>query len=303
MLTILYENDEWFLPLAEALRGHGVDVGGVDLNARPGPDLASPPSGIWWNKMSASAHQRGNRDAAGAAGRWVDWLEVEGARLINGSKALSLELSKIRQYEVLRESRILTPETIAIADDGGLRAQLTAIGFAPLMIKPNCGGKGAGVMRFSSGEEAAAYLSSIPATERPGDGIWVAQAYVEVEEPFITRCEFVGGKLLYAIRVDAADGFELCPADACDIDLGGGRVAARFRILSDFDDPLIADYEAFLAANDIQIGGIEFLRDKAGRAWTYDINVNTNYNSAAEARAGRPGWGYGALAAYFISLD
>ena len=38
--------------------------------------------------------------------------------------------------------------------------------------------------------------------------------------------------------------------------------------------------------NDIHIAGFEFIVDKAGKAYVYDINTNTNYNSAAERRAG-----------------
>jgi hypothetical protein len=49
---------------------------------------------------------------------------------------------------------------------------------------------------------------------------------------------------------------------------------------------LIAAYEQFLADNQVQIAGIEFIVDGAGQAWTYDINTNTNYNPEAEAHLG-----------------
>ena len=44
------------------------------------------------------------------------------------------------------------------------------------------------------------------------------------------------------------------------------------------------------------MAGIEFITDENGRHWTYDINTNTNYNSAAEAVDGRSGMG--AIAEY-----
>ena len=50
-------------------------------------------------------------------------------------------------------------------------------------------------------------------------------------------------------------------------------------------------WHAFLAANDIDVAGIEFIVDEAGRAFTYDINTNTNYNPDAEAKDGRRGMG------------
>ena len=43
--------------------------------------------------------------------------------------------------------------------------------------------------------------------------------------------------------------------------------------------------EAFLADNDIGIASIEIIIDEDGVVWTYDINTNTNYNSAAEEQA------------------
>ena len=38
--------------------------------------------------------------------------------------------------------------------------------------------------------------------------------------------------------------------------------------------------------NDIHIAAFEFILDKTGKAYVYDINTNTNYNGAAEQRAG-----------------
>jgi hypothetical protein len=54
-----------------------------------------------------------------------------------------------------------------------------------------------------------------------------------------------------------------------------------------------------MAANGIDIAGIEMILDRQGRAWTYDVNTNTNYNPDAEAAAGiagTPRAGMGAIA-------
>ena len=64
---------------------------------------------------------------------------------------------------------------------------------------------------------------------------------------------------------------------------------AKFTIVDDIDADLKRRYEAFLAANDIAVAGIEFVTDSAGAVYTYDVNTNTNYNPDAEARAGRSG--------------
>ena len=111
--------------------------------------------------------------------------------------------------------------------------------------------------------------------------------------PLITRAEFVGGRFMYAVEVDASDGFELCPADACAVGdafcPAGEAPRAKFKIIDDIDSGLKSRYESFLAANGIEVAGIEFIADAAGVTYTYDVNTNTNYNPDAEARAGRSG--------------
>ena len=122
----------------------------------------------------------------------------------------------------------------------------------------------------------------------------MVQRYIQAPEPFVTRLEFVGGRFLYAVRVDTSQGFELCPADACQVDAAAIGSAAcpavapseKFRILENYENPLIPTYERFLAANGIGIAGIEIISDASGTIFTYDVNTNTNYNPEAEARAG-----------------
>ncbi|MGH7192891.1 MAG: hypothetical protein ACREJM_05060, partial [Candidatus Saccharimonadales bacterium] len=53
------------------------------------------------------------------------------------------------------------------------------------------------------------------------------------------------------------------------------------------DADLKRRYETFLAQNGIAVAGLEFISDRDGVRYTYDVNTNTNYNADAEARAGR----------------
>src|SRR5262249_11665301 len=129
--------------------------------------------------------------------------------------------------------------------------------------------------------------------------------YIKAPAPFITRVEFVGGKLVYAVRVDTSQGFELCPADVCQTEAVASACATvaagdKFQILPTFEHPLLPAWQAFLAANDLDVAGIEFIVDAAGNAFTYDINTNTNYNPDAEAKDGRRGMR--AIATYLTSL-
>ena len=198
---------------------------------------------------------------------------------------------------------VKTPETIAVVGKENIPEAAERIGY-PVILKHNRAGKGLGVRLLYS--RAALEEHLVSGEFQPSiDGITLVQRYIEAPEPFITRVEFVGGKLLYAVRVDTSEGFELCPADACQIEDDASACPAvapaeMFRIISDFNHPLVEKWETFLAANDIGIAGIEFIVEKDGRALTYDVNTNTNYNPEAEARDGR--LGMRAIASYLGDL-
>jgi len=112
----------------------------------------------------------------------------------------------------------------------------------------------------------------------------------------------VGGKFLYAVRVDTSQGFELCPADVCQVGeafcpVGEAASAApRFEIIPGFRHPVVARYEHFLRDNGIGIAGVEFITGRDGELYTYDVNTNTNYNADAERAAGI--FGMRAIASY-----
>jgi hypothetical protein len=122
------------------------------------------------------------------------------------------------------------------------------------------------------------------------DGIDLVQAYIESPTAHITRVEFIGRELLYAVRVDTSEGFELCPADACEAEdrlcPAGTGSGPRFEVIAGFDHPLVERYRRFLHTHGVDVAAFEFIEDRDGRCYTYDVNTNTNYNRDAERRAG-----------------
>ncbi len=301
-IHIIHENDAWTAPLEAELERLNLpftawflDQGHFDLSS-------PPPEGVFYNRMSASSHTRDHRYAHEYTSAVVAWLELHGRRVLNGTRANQLEVTKAGQYAVLEAHGIKTPRTIpALGRDHILEAARAFEG-APFITKHNRAGKGLGVHLFRSVEALEAYLDG-PEFEAPVDGITLIQQYVEAPEPFITRVEFVGQEFLYAVRVDTSDGFELCPADACSIEglncpatPQAEAPRAKFEIIEGFESPLIAKYREVMRANDFAIAAFEFIVDRDGVAYTYDINQNTNYNSAAEAVAGK--FGMRAIAEY-----
>ena len=289
---VIHENDAWVEPLRAAFERRGtpyrewfLDEGALDLRTEP-------PAGVFYNRMSASSHTRDHRYAAEYTGHVLEWLHRHERPVVNGRRALALEVSKVAQYQALAKFDIAVPDTIAAIGKKHIAAAAETLGF-PVIVKHNRAGKGLGVKLILSAAALKEYLAEDEAVG-PVDGTWLVQRYVQAPEPFITRVEFVGGKFLYAVRVDTSAGFELCPADQCQVDLAGAACPAvapseRFRIVEGFRHPLVKRYERFLAANDIGIAGIEFVVDREGNAFTYDVNTNTNYNPDAEAKVGVSG--------------
>lgn len=298
---VIHENDAWVEPLRAQFARIGtpyeewfLDRGVLDLTT-------APPDGVFYNRMSASSHTRDHRYAAEYTAAVQEWLARHGRQVVNGRRALQLEVSKVAQYQELAKFGIRTPDTLAVVGREHIARAADRLGF-PLILKHNRAGKGLGVQLILSREGLEQHLSE--PENAPVDGIWLVQRYIQAPESFITRVEFVGGRFLYAVRVDTSQGFELCPADQCRIADGAACPTAapseKFRIVDGFVSPLIQAYETFLAANDIGIAGIEFIVDRDGNAFTYDVNTNTNYNPDAEARAGRSGMG--AIARYLTDL-
>ncbi|ARJ05183.1 glutathione synthase [Cnuibacter physcomitrellae] len=326
-IHILHENDDWLPPLRAALEAAGVpfeewrlDGGSIDL-------ASTPPEGVFWSRLSASSHTRDHEHAKEYARAVYRWLEAHGRRVVNGSRVVELEVSKVAQYAALAAAGFDVPRTIAVFGTADLGARARELPL-PFITKHNQGGKGLGVRRFDSYEEFDAYIAG-GEFEQPVDGITLLQEYVQTAEPFVTRAEFVGGDLVYAVRVDTSAGsFELCPAEACAVpaaDVPGGPAtvagllgnpvapvlvqgfaaaacdvpgASLFSVRDDVDaaHPFIERLGAFLAAQGVEVAGVEYFETADGRLVPYDINTNTNYSPDVESATGAAG--AAAVAAY-----
>jgi hypothetical protein len=281
---VLHENPDWFAPVGKALDTARVPYeqwllsdGALDLTE-------PPPAGVFWSRMSASSHTRGHKYAKDYARGVLSWLEAHGRRVVNGRRVLELEMSKVDQIVALGAAGFDVPRTVAVAGTAALAAAARALP-VPFIAKHNQSGKGIGVRLFGSHDEFGAYLAS-PGYQAPVDGITLLQEYLRAAEPVITRTEIVGGEFIYAIRADTAlGGFQLCPADACEVQDQPAR--NLFALQKDFDHPITGRYLDFARGHGIEIAGFEFIETTDGRLVTYDINTTTNYNAGIEAIAPR----------------
>jgi len=298
-IHVLYENEDWLPPLREALtqaelpfEEHFTAGGVLDL-------AESPPEGVYLNRMSPSSHTRGHQSGVTYTRELLGLLEASGRRIVNGSRAFTLELSKLQQDAALRAAGIRTPHTIGVVAHDAKAAARRLVG--PFITKHNQGGKGLGVHLFDDLSTFDRFVDDGGLDDSSPDGIVVLQQYIRPAEPFITRVEIVDGRFQYAIRSSTAGGFQLCPADACAVEatapgdafcpVGADADDGRFTLASEVhgDDPLVQQYIQFLAANHIDLAGIEYVTDAAGQRWTYDVNGTTNYNPAVESAHGLSG--------------
>ena len=290
-IYIIHENDDWVEPLRKELKVINTPFEEWHLGKRNIDHLDKPPQGIFYNRMSASSHTRGHRYAPEHTAVVLNWLEKNNRRVINNSRALSLEISKSLQYKELENFGIKTPKTIYCSNKESILKSAN-IFRKPFITKHNRGGKGLGVKLFNNKKELDSHVSGKD-FEPSIDGITLLQEYIEARPKVIIRAEFVNSKFLYAVEVDASEGFELCPAcpedqtdDAPETQFFGEycpTIGNKFRIIKNYKrNSLIEKYEKFISANGIEIAGIEYIIDKNGEIFTYDVNTNTNYNSQAE---------------------
>lgn len=153
-IYIIHENDEWLIPLRESFKKIKAPYKEWHMN-KVNIDLKGPaPSGVFYNRMSASSHSRGHRYAPEKTRDLLKWLERDKKRVINNSRALELEISKIEQYKELEKFNIKFPKTLSTKNKNELIERSKEFN-KPFITKHNRGGRGLGV---KTSEEALSYL-------------------------------------------------------------------------------------------------------------------------------------------------
>jgi hypothetical protein len=283
-LVVLYEHPEWQKPLWAALDQAGVDYRPFDLKRAAFDPDAAPEARLYFNQASPSAYVRGNTRAVPLALSFLRALETGGARVLNGSRAFSLELSKSAQSALLHRLGISHPRTLAFNDVEQALALWT--GGWPALVKPEQGGSGARMFLLQDPSELPRLLRDQPALWEP-DHLLLLQEYFPTDPARgIVRMEFLGGKLLYAMRVISHGAFNLCPSEACNPEGGeAGHCAlpeqkpvkpVEFYPYPEVPRAAVAAGERIVEAGGLDVGGIEYLEAADGRLIFYDVNANSN---------------------------
>src|SRR5580698_6778704 len=158
-LVVLFEHPEWQKPLFSALDKRWVRYGTFDLkDAAFDPDRV-PEARLYFNQASPSAYVRGNTRAVPLALSLMRSLELGGAKVLNGSHAFSLELSKSTQAALMQRLGIAHPRTLAFNDVDAAVAQWGDTW--PALLKPEQGGSGARMYLLHSAQELIRLLREI----------------------------------------------------------------------------------------------------------------------------------------------
>lgn len=290
-LAVLYEHPEWQKPLFAALARRGIRYVAVDLKKAAFSDSDAALAPLYFNQASPSAYVRGNARAVPYALAYMRALQIQGVRVLNGADAFALELSKTAQAALLRKLGVPAPRIWTFNDLDALRARAHEIPF-PVLLKPEQGGSGARIMLVESFTHLESFLDKNPEHWLP-DNLLLLQEYLPSDPAQgIVRMEFLGGELLYAMRVVSHGRFNLCPAPVCNPEDGtstSGEVEAsarpaEFYPYKDVPAEAVRWGKRIVEAGKLDVAGIEYIEAPDGRLVVYDINANSNLRpSVAQA--------------------
>jgi glutathione synthase/RimK-type ligase-like ATP-grasp enzyme len=295
-LIVIHEHPEWQKPLFAALERRNVRFQPFDVTRAAFSNEELPRARLYFNQASPSAYIRGNTRAVPLALAYMRTLERMGARVLNGADVFALELSKSVQATLLRTLGIPTPLSFTFNDPGALRAYSGQITW-PAVLKPDQGGSGARIQVVDSLEQVEEIFRLDPSNWLP-DNLFVLQEYLPHDaEQGIVRLEFLGGELLYAMRVKTHGRFNLCPSPVCNPDDGEAfcEVPAaqapeappvEFYPYPEVPREAVETATRIARAAKLDVGGIEYLETPDGRRVFYDINANSNLRPQIAAAFG-----------------
>jgi glutathione synthase/RimK-type ligase-like ATP-grasp enzyme len=287
-IAVYYEHPDWFrLLFAELDRRH---LPYVTIDAAQhafDPAESADDFALVFNRMSPSAYLRGHGQGIFYTLNYLEHLERQGFRVVNGRKAFTIEISKALQLSLLESLGLPYPRARVINHPANAVPVARDLRF-PIVVKANVGGSGAGVVRYESIDSLERALAA-GTVDLGIDQTALVQEFVPARGGHITRVETLGGKYLYGIKVfTSGESFNLCPADICQTTDGVelARVACPIDAprtgiqVEGYEPPteVIAAVERIVQTADIDVGGVEYIvDDRDGSLLYYDINALSNF--------------------------
>jgi glutathione synthase/RimK-type ligase-like ATP-grasp enzyme len=297
-LVVIHEHPEWQKPLFAALEKRRIRFDTFDVTQAAFTNEDAPQARLYFNQASPSAYVRGNTRAVPLALAYMRTIERLGARVLNGADVFALELSKSTQAALLHKLGIATPRSLTFNEPSALRKFAGSITW-PAVLKPDQGGSGARIQVVESIDEVEAIFRRDPSNWLP-DNLFLLQEYLPHDpDQGIVRLEFLGGELLYAMRVKTHGRFNLCPSPVCNPGDGDGEAFCEIPAHEAVDAPPVEFYayrdvpreavetaKRIVKAARLDVGGIEYLETPDGRRVFYDVNANSNLRASVAQEYG-----------------
>jgi hypothetical protein len=279
-IGILYEHPEWFKPLFAELDRREIPYERIHADRLLyDPAVSELDYSLVVNRMSPSSWLRESATAIFSTLNFLSYLDDIGVPVINGTQSYLHEISKARQLRLLEELSVAHPRARVINHPEEAVAAAAGLTY-PVLVKPNVGGSGAGIISFDSADELHIGADNGKLEFGP-DHTALVQEHLPAEGDAIIRVEFLNGDYLYAIRLSLVpNSFNLCPADYCDLPGIADGVSGRGVPIEAYAPPesVVEEAGRLLDATGARLGGVEYLIDsRTGEPSFYDINALSNF--------------------------
>ena len=296
-LVVLYEHPEWQKPLFAALERRGVSYAPLQHRQR-GIQQSRCAGGAPLFQSGQSKRIRSRPCPRGAACARLHAIVGASRRSrTERRRRLRARTEQERPGDAAADARyrhavldhVQRCQRAASTGTGDLRW--------PALLKPDQGGSGARIQVVSSWEEIEAVFTDDPDVWLP-DNLFLLQEFLPHDpDQGIVRMEFLGGELLYAMRVKTHGRFNLCPSPVCNPESGEGACAlpaeqavaappVEFYPYLDVPREAVEIGKRIVQAARLDVGGIEYLETDDGRRVFYDINANSNLRPSVAAALG-----------------
>jgi predicted ATP-grasp superfamily ATP-dependent carboligase len=281
-IAVLYEHPDWFQPLFVELERR--DVPFERMNVRDhsfDPAVQRYPYSLVVNRVSAFPSGGAHQEIVLYVKEYLAYLDSIQASVINGYASYLVGASKAMQLNIFERLDVRYPRARVIHDPKQATIAAADLKF-PVLLKPNIGGSGTGILRFDEADELRRAVDA-GAMDLGIDHVALVQECLPVKGEHIVRVEVLNGAFLYAIRLPIAeDSFNYCPADGCNI--GNPELA-----IESYAPPaeVVETVLRILAAAKADLGSVEYLVNAADdQVYYYDVNPLSNFVADAPSVVG-----------------
>ncbi len=295
-IALLYEHPTWSNSLIQTFQSNGIYlklVNVADLSFHT--DKNRPDFNFAVNRINIMPSSGRNSSIVFHTLHYLNWLEAMGVNIVNGSHAHLVGASKAIQNGIFSKLELHCPQAVAVYRTQDILKAAEAIGF-PLIIKPNIGGSGSGIVKFDAYDELETAIQS-DNVNLGIDGTGLVQEYIQ-SDGYVYRIEILGGRIFYSIKQKMmTHTFNYCAADGCSVSQTPENKDSSFDYCAlnqesriqpfEADEKIVAQVISIVHHAGANLGGVEYLMDtKTGTPCFYDFNPYSNFVSNGQALLG-----------------